>query len=253
MLRVRRLGCALLAIVLLGGFTTVATLGATLHVGSDISGAPFEYFESNSKVPLGFDIDLANAISAKLGSQVSIVNHTFDDLLAAVQRHEFDFAISAISDTGAREKRVDFVDYLVAGGGILVDAGNPLRIFSLDALCGYQVTVEAGTSYEGDLRRQSAACQAVGLGPIRILTYPTDDVAFAAFVAGVLRQRAPAPYRGAALALLAAWLCTSVFNSHFQTFAEGHLLALVLGVLLATQEPTQTSPSSVATAAATSS
>jgi len=78
-------------------------------------------------------------------------------------------------------------------------------------------------------------------------------LAFAAFVAGVLRQRAPAPYRGAALALLAAWLCTSVFNSHFQTFAEGHLLALVLGVLLATQEPTQTSPSSVATAAATSS
>jgi len=78
-------------------------------------------------------------------------------------------------------------------------------------------------------------------------------LAFALFVAGVLRQEAPMPYRGAALALLAAWLATSVFNSHFQTFAEAHLLAFVLGVLLATEDQAQVSPSSVLTAAATSS
>lgn len=78
-------------------------------------------------------------------------------------------------------------------------------------------------------------------------------LAFAAFVLGVLRQDAQAPYRGAARALLIAWLCTSVFNSHFQTFAEAHLLALVLGVLLAGEGAPQRSASSVATAAATSS
>ena len=35
------------------------------------------------------------------------------------------------------------------------------------------------------------------------------------------------------LALLAAWCTTSLFNSHFQTFNEGHLIALLLGALLA--------------------
>ena len=78
-------------------------------------------------------------------------------------------------------------------------------------------------------------------------------LAFAAFVFAVLRQQVQAPYRGAGRALLLAWLCTSVFNSHFQTFAEAHLLGLVLGVLLANDGTPQRSSSCVATAAATSS
>jgi len=58
-------------------------------------------------------------------------------------------------------------------------------------------------------------------------------LAFGFFVVGALRQAAPAPYRTTAVATLFAWLATSLFNSHFQTFAEAHLLGLVLGTLLA--------------------
>lgn len=50
---------------------------------------------------------------------------------------------------------------------------------------------------------------------------------------GALRQRAPQPYRAAGIALLAAWCVTSLFSSHFQTFNEGHLVMLLLGVMLA--------------------
>jgi len=80
-------------------------------------------------------------------------------------------------------------------------------------------------------------------------------LAFLFFLAGVLRQRAPPPYRGVGLALFAAWLTTSLLNSHFQTFAEAHLIGLVLGVLLAVDaEPaTQAMPSAARTAAETSS
>ncbi len=79
-------------------------------------------------------------------------------------------------------------------------------------------------------------------------------LAFIAYLAGLVRQRAPAPYRGAALALLAAWLATSLFNSHFETFAEGHLLGIVLGVLLAGDTTAVADQSSMAaTVAATSS
>jgi O-antigen ligase len=85
-------------------------------------------------------------------------------------------------------------------------------------------------------------------------------LAFLAFVAGVCRQPVAAPYRGAALGLLAAWLATSLLNSHFQTFAEAHLIGLALGVLLGTPMPAprtapgapQPSTSAAATAAATS-
>lgn len=79
-------------------------------------------------------------------------------------------------------------------------------------------------------------------------------LAFAAFVAGACRQPAPMPYRAAALALLAAWLATSLLNSHFQAFAEAHLLGLVLGMLLAVPSAggAQGAASAASTAASTS-
>jgi O-antigen ligase len=62
-------------------------------------------------------------------------------------------------------------------------------------------------------------------------------VAFLGLIAGALRQQATQPYRGCALALLAAWCTTSLFNSHFQTFNEAHLIVLLLGALLAPDLP----------------
>jgi O-antigen ligase len=45
--------------------------------------------------------------------------------------------------------------------------------------------------------------------------------------------RSPDGYRWIALGALLAWTLTSLFNSHFRTFPEGHLIALVLGATLA--------------------
>jgi len=66
----------------------------------------------------------------------------------------------------------------------MVQPSNPLHVFGIDGLCGYSVTVESGTSYEADLNKQSSKCKAVGLGGVKVLTFKTDDDAYAAFVAG---------------------------------------------------------------------
>lgn len=50
----------------------------------------------------------------------------------------------------------------------------------------------------------------------------------------VAMATAPAgPYRGVAMAILCGWCVTSLFSSHFRTFAEGHLVTTFLGILLA--------------------
>ncbi len=80
-------------------------------------------------------------------------------------------------------------------------------------------------------------------------------LALLGLIVGAARQPAARPYRDCALALLAAWCTTSLFSSHFQTFNEGHLIALLLGVLLApdpAQDGTQAA-STVSTAERTSS
>jgi O-antigen ligase len=56
---------------------------------------------------------------------------------------------------------------------------------------------------------------------------------FLAFLFGAVRQRAGGPFGAVGLGLLAAWCVNSLFSSHFQTFNEGHLIAVMLGVFLA--------------------
>jgi O-antigen ligase len=58
--------------------------------------------------------------------------------------------------------------------------------------------------------------------------------AFLAWIVAIARDKEGLPaYRKLALAILCGWCVTSLFSSHFRTFAEGHLLMTFLGVLLA--------------------
>jgi O-antigen ligase len=76
-------------------------------------------------------------------------------------------------------------------------------------------------------------------------------LAFAWFLLAAVRQRTPLPYRVCAVALLASWAATSLVSSHFETFNEGHMIALLLGCLLAKENDQPASL--VSTAARTSS
>ncbi|MGC2131086.1 MAG: transporter substrate-binding domain-containing protein, partial [Candidatus Aquilonibacter sp.] len=133
-------------------FLCVATAMAAneLKVGSDVSYAPLEFYGPGHRMQ-GFDVDLAQALAKQLGEPVVMSNYTFDGLLHAVRMGTFDVGISAISDTRAREAQVDFVDYLLAGSGMLVPAGNPKHIFDVSGLCGLRVDVQRGTSQETEL------------------------------------------------------------------------------------------------------
>ncbi len=180
--RFTRAGLSALATAL---FTCVAVIAsaAPLRVGSDVSYAPLEFYGPSHAME-GFDIDLVRAIGAKLGEPVVIVNHTFDDLIPSVKKGSFDIAISALSDTRTREAQVDFVDYLLAGSGMLVPAGNPHHVFDLGGLCGLRVDVQRGTSQEAAIDEQSKACTSVHLGAIHVTTFATDAEGFKAFEAG---------------------------------------------------------------------
>jgi len=170
--------------VLLAALLPSVALAAQLRVGSDISYAPLEFRNAQSKQVQGFDVDLASAIAAQMGDAPAFVNHDFNDLLKAVNGGTYDFAISAISDTRKRAQQVDFVDYFLAGSGILVRAGNPNHIFNLASLCGMSVDLQRGTSQETAVDAQSKRCESVHLKAIDVRAYATDDVALKHFLAG---------------------------------------------------------------------
>jgi len=73
-------------------------------------------------------------------------------------------------------------------------------------------------------------------------------VLFLAWIVAIARERESRPdYHRLAVAMLAGWCVTSLFSSHFRTFAEGHLLATFLGVLLAVDLPSVATPPAVTT------
>jgi polar amino acid transport system substrate-binding protein len=153
-------------------------------VGSDISYAPLEFYAPGSKRVEGFDYDLAQALAAKMGASMTFQNHDFNSLLKSLDGGKFDLVISAMSDTRERSHQVDFVDYFLAGSGILVRAGNPHHVFNLASLCGMTVDLQRGTSQDAAVAAQSKRCTAIGLHPITVLSYTTDDEALKHFLAG---------------------------------------------------------------------
>jgi polar amino acid transport system substrate-binding protein len=158
-----------------------AAAAQPLRVGSDISYAPLEFYAGKTKAVQGFDYDLARALADRMGVTLSFNNHDFDRLLGALNAGTYDSVISAMSDTRSREKQVDFVDYFLAGSGILVEAGNPHHIYNLASLCGMTVDLQRGASQETAVAEQSKDCTKVGLKPIKVLSYTTDAEAFKHF------------------------------------------------------------------------
>jgi polar amino acid transport system substrate-binding protein len=145
---------------------------AGINVGSDIPYAPMEMFDSNNN-PIGFDVDLANAIGAKLGVSIKF-EQSFDSLIPSLQAAKHDVAMSSMSDTVDRQKVLDFVDYFNGGASLLVAKGNPNSITSLNDLCGKPVAAEAATWEVDLLNTQSDTCKKAGKAALQVLTLPGD-------------------------------------------------------------------------------
>ena len=84
--------------------------GKVFKIGSDTTYPPFEFIDSASEDIVGFDVDLAKAICAKINCVAEFNTTAWDGLFAALDAGEFDMAISGISITAERDEAFDFTD-----------------------------------------------------------------------------------------------------------------------------------------------
>jgi polar amino acid transport system substrate-binding protein len=166
----------------------------TLTVCSDTSYPPQEYLDANQK-PVGSDIDLINAIGAKLGLTVVIKPTNFDSIIPALTGGSCDIIISAQTITTDRQAQVDMIPYFQAGQSFVVLKGNPENINAVTDLCGKAVAAESGTveadhvAGTGDYKTAgglSQQCTAAGKAPITLKTFTADTQALLALQAGTV-------------------------------------------------------------------
>jgi len=87
----------------------------TLNIALDATYAPDEMIAPDGSTIIGMDADFAYAITQVLGLKAHLINATFDTIIPGLQSGKYDVGDSSFTDTLARQKVVDFVDYFVAG------------------------------------------------------------------------------------------------------------------------------------------
>jgi polar amino acid transport system substrate-binding protein len=155
-----------------------------LLVAADATYAPDEFIGSDGTTVVGMDADLANAIGQVLGVKVTITNATFDTIIPALQSGKFNMGASSFTDTKARQKQVDFVNYFQAGEGYYVKAGSSYKPNGLAALCGHTVAVETGTVEQTDAASQAKKCTKAHKGNVKVLAFADQNSANLAVSSG---------------------------------------------------------------------
>ncbi|MCX5209629.1 ABC transporter substrate-binding protein [Kitasatospora sp. NBC_00240] len=157
-----------------------------LRIGSYLNYVPVDFKTPDGR-PAGLDPDLADALAGYLGLRAEFVDMPFDQLTPAVQTKQVDLAMSAVIDTRQRQTGtddegrqvdpgVDFVDYFMSGTSIVVKAGNPAGVNTLDSLCGHTVAVQRGTLQDAIMGRQTVACAKLAK-PLQLHSLTNDDQA----------------------------------------------------------------------------
>lgn len=107
----------------------------------------------DGKVVIGFDIDLAGLIAARLERELSVVDLEFSSLIPALVNDEVDMAIAALEPNRSRKQKVDFTNIYYRSRQSLISYDGYLRARDLN----YQsIGIRAGSVQDRFAERTSA-------------------------------------------------------------------------------------------------
>jgi polar amino acid transport system substrate-binding protein len=155
-------GLCLLLLILLAGISFAQ--GKELRWGGDSEGgAPYVFQDpKNPRQTIGFEVDLAAALGAKLNRPPVFVQNQWDSLIPGLQRGNYDLALNGLEMTEDRKTQIDFsLPYYVTTLQISVRVEEN-SINSLADLKGKTV---------GTLKYSLAQRVLEGAGGIRLRTY----------------------------------------------------------------------------------
>jgi polar amino acid transport system substrate-binding protein len=135
---------------------------------------PFESMQDGKTV--GYDVDLLEAVVAKMGLQSAPVIIDFKGLIPALLGGRIDSILSGMYINPERSQVVDFIPYLRIGDQMLVAKGNPLHLKAMTDMCGHRIAAAVGTVYEKQAQAQAADCQKDGKGALTLISLQSTAV-----------------------------------------------------------------------------
>ncbi len=144
----------------------------TITFLSDLSYPPQEWTDLPSQQAVGFDIEIAQAMAARMGVTATIQKTDSPQLISALLAKKGDAIISALQITPDLQRQVALVAYFRAGLAILVRKGGAAGISGPNDLCGKKVSVQVQSPEENTIdEANGGVCKD---NHINKQIYPTD-------------------------------------------------------------------------------
>jgi len=145
---------ALLAAVTIVGCSSGADPN-TLRVGTEGTYSPFSFQGTDGKLT-GYDIEVVQAVGAKLGKNVEFVQTPWDSIFAALEAQRFDLVANQVTINDERKGKYDLSEPYTVSEGVIVTRADNTDITSLADLRG-KTTAQSATSNWAQVARDAGA------------------------------------------------------------------------------------------------
>ncbi len=88
-------------------FASSVTAADKLKIGTEGAYPPFNLIAADGQVG-GFDVEIAQALCAKMQAECEVVTSDWDGIIPALNAKKFDFLVASMSITEERQQAVDF-------------------------------------------------------------------------------------------------------------------------------------------------
>jgi polar amino acid transport system substrate-binding protein len=127
------------------------------------------YFSNASGTITGLAKSIFDAVAHELGVTPEYTILNYSALVPALVAGKVDVAGVVFTDTLAREKQLDFIDYRISYRALLIQKGNPAHISGWNEICGHSVAVTAGAVSQTLSVKKSGECESNGKKPLKII------------------------------------------------------------------------------------
>lgn len=134
--------------------------------------SPFNFFQGAKLT--GFEVEVAEAVAAKLGLKVAWKALSFDALLTGLRQDRWDLVIASHGITEERARAVTFTDPHYCSGGVIIAKDPAIR--TAKDLAGKVIAVQTGTTYLENVKKVASVKE--------VKNFPQDTDARAALASG---------------------------------------------------------------------
>lgn len=136
------------------GLNAVRSAGV-LRIGTEGTYPPFTFHDNSGKL-VGFDVEIGEAVAARLGVKPEFVEGRWDGLIAGLDANRYDAVINQVGITEARQQKYDFSEPYIVSKAVLIVRSDDDSIKSFADLKGKK-SAQTLTSNFGTLARDSGA------------------------------------------------------------------------------------------------